>query len=93
MDTQIKVTSITVELGGTINLGNFENVRVGLAATADVPDGMSIEAATAQLTAQVKSALQTQLRTVAANVGSSAMIAALEDIGAAEKTDSDDFAY
>ena len=39
-----RITSISVQFGGTINLGNFNNAKVEIGASADVGDGDPAEA-------------------------------------------------
>lgn len=93
----MKIKEITVSIGGTINLGNFENLRVDVSATATVPDEAGVSEATRALTAQVCQALAEQLADVSRNARGSHVFAALEDIGGradAEKDNSsDDIAF
>lgn len=92
----MKLKEITVSIGGTINLGNFENLRIDLSATATVPDGADVSGATEVLTTLVREALVEQLADVRRNARGSHVFAALEDIGGradAEKdSGSDDIA-
>lgn len=39
-----KISSISVTFGGTINLGNYNNAKVEIGASADVGDGDPAEA-------------------------------------------------
>ena len=39
-----KISSIAVTFGGTINLGNYNNAKVEIGASADVGDGDPAEA-------------------------------------------------
>lgn len=49
----MKIRSVTVALGFTANLGNYQNQKRELAATADVDDGETPEAAYEALNAWV----------------------------------------
>lgn len=80
MAEQLKVTEITVRLGTTANTGNFNNIRMDLDATAQVPDGMSFEEAAQALTERVRNALVRQLQAIEDNAPLAA-IDALRDIG------------
>lgn len=85
----MKLKEITVSIGGTINLGNFENLRIDVSATATVPDGTGVSEATRALTAQVRQALVEQLADVSRNARGSHVFAALEDIGGRADADDD----
>ncbi len=93
----MKIKEITVSIGGTVNLGNYENLRVDVSATATVPDGTGVSEATEVLTTLVREALVEQLADVQRNARGSHVFAALEDIGGradAEKdSDNDDIAF
>lgn len=92
----MKLKEITVSIGGTINIGNFENLRIDLSATATVPDGADVSGATQILTTLVREALVEQLAEVSRNARGSHVFAALEDIGAradAEKESGDEPPY
>lgn len=64
MAQTLKITEITVSLGATLNTGNFNNLRVDLTMKAQVPDDMTVEAATHKLSEIVRDALIHELHEV-----------------------------
>lgn len=86
----VKIIQVTFSLGTTINLGNFENLRVDLSATAQVPEGLNLQKATHELAAYVRDELLAQLKVVEPNAHFNA-IAALRDVGT--EANNDDIAF
>lgn len=52
---------VTVELGVTLNIGNFESVRIGVSETRTVPEGMAFREAKAKLYKEVDSFLSEKI--------------------------------
>lgn len=53
----MKLTSITVLLARTINLGNYENMRIEGGATAMLEDGDNVEEAKADIVREARTIL------------------------------------
>ena len=56
----MKITTITVTRGATINVGNYNNVRFEVSATATVDDGEEAETVYARLRDSVTSKVQVE---------------------------------
>ena len=52
---------VTVELGVTLNIGNFESVRIGVSETRTVPEGMPFREAKKKLYEEVDAFLSEKI--------------------------------
>lgn len=62
----MKITKVTYHRGITLNVGDFESVRVDIEATAEAGDGESFEDCYASLKDQVDDAVREEARAVRA---------------------------
>jgi len=62
----MKITKVTYHRGITLNVGDFESVRVDIEATAEVEDGESFDDCYNSLKDQVDDAVREEARTVRA---------------------------
>ena len=68
----MKITRITYHRGITLNVGDFESVRVDIEASADADDGESFDECYASLKEQVDDAVREEARAVRAKTRRSA---------------------
>jgi hypothetical protein len=59
----MKITKITVSFEGTINLGNYQNIKVGATAEAEIEDGdlLSTEADIADLYHSLRASIRSEV--------------------------------
>jgi hypothetical protein len=64
----MRVKQLSYTRGATINIGDFESVRVDVSATADLDDGEVFDTAYAQLKETVDDAVREEVRRVRGKV-------------------------
>lgn len=67
ISSDLQITEVTVSLGATLNTLNYNSLRVDVTFKAQVPDGMTAEAATHALSVRVRDALLKELDGVDCN--------------------------
>lgn len=63
------MNTVTIELGATVNIGDFNSVRVGVAETRTVPEGVTFEKARRALYAELEGFLTEKISEVRKDAG------------------------
>lgn len=62
VDEEVQYSRVSVEIGVTVNMGNYESVRVSITEDAVIPEGTSINKVRSSVIRNIESALIEQIK-------------------------------